>query len=494
MAGWSRGYVADSTYRIAFQMAQNPAHLALVCAMAGVDWPLRQRMRIADLGCGRGYAVNALAAANPDWTVLGLDHNPVHVDEAMQFAARAGLGNALFLEADLASLTEAELDRIGAFDVVMLHGVWSWVSDAVRAGVVRFLRHCLKPGGVAYLGYNALPGAGADLALQRLLRQLAGPPGRGPGQSEAAAAQAMARLREMAPALPLQPSPLLTRLLAEPPVLESAFVAHEFLTDYWRPVFQEDLCAALLPAKLEFVGSCNLFEAMPALYCDAQELAVLDALPEGPPREFLKDLCLPRGFRADVFIRGARQLDPATAQNAVLLAAAREWPAESPVLPTGRAQVAMQQEVWEALAAAMTEGPQSVGQLRRRIGPAAPHPTELLSVLLGTELALPVHRALGREAAATRFNRVAAANYPPHGEGDGHFALASPVLAGGLPPRGPELALAALLLDGADPGDPLAAAERLRPGLDPEARERLAGRIAALWVERIPVWQRFGVI
>lgn len=494
MAGWSRGYVADSTYRIAFQMAQNPAHLALVCAMGGVDWRLKPRLRVADLGCGRGYAVNALAAANPDWTVLGLDHNPMHVDEAMQFAARAGLGNALFLEADLANLTEAEMERIGPLDVVMLHGVWSWVSDAVRDGVVRLLQHCLSPGGIAYLGYNALPGAGADFALQRLLRHLAGSFGSAPGQAEAAATHAMARLRVMAPTLPLRSSAMLARLLADPAVLEPGFVAHEFLTEHWRPVFHEDLCAALHPAKLEFVGSCNLFEAMPALYCEAPQLAVLHTLPEGAPREFIKDLCLPRGFRADVFIRGARRVDPAAAINSIRLGAARELPAESPSLQTGRAQATMRQEVWDVLAAALAEGPQMIGQLRQRIGAAAPHPAEMLALLVGTELALPVHRPPGRQAAATRFNRVAAAIHAAGGEGEGHFALASPVLAGGVPATGPELALAAALLDGADPEDPLAMAEQLQPGLNPEALERVAARVATIWAERAPVWQRFGVI
>ncbi|UPY37721.1 class I SAM-dependent methyltransferase [Sediminicoccus sp. KRV36] len=492
MSDWSRGYVADSTYQIAFQTAQNPAHLALVCAVAGVDWQPRAQMRIADLGCGRGYAVNALAAANPDWTVLGLDHNPVHVDEAMQCAARAGLGNALFLEADLASLTEAELERIAPLDVVMLHGVWSWVSDAVRAGVVRFLRHCLKPGGIAYLGYNVTPGARADAGLQRLLRHLAGPVGLGPGQAEAAAAQAMARLREMAPHLPLRPTAMLARLLADPPRLAPGFVAHEFLTEHWRPVFQEDLCAALAPAKLQFVGSCNLFEAIPSVFCDAAELTALQTLPEGEPREFLKDLYLPRGFRADVFIRGARRVNPAQTLPALMLAACRQLPEESPVQRMGRAEVAMAQPAWQALRAALGEGAMPLGELRRCIGQAAPQPGEILAMLTGGDWAMPVLRAPARQAAATRFNLTAAAL---HGhEETSHLAFASPVAAGGLPASGWELRLAAALIGGADRDDPLGAARLLHPLANAAEQASLAQRIAASWAERIPIWEAFGVI
>ena len=482
MDGWSRGYASASTYGISFQVAQNPGHMAMVCALAGVEWQPHERLRVADLGCGRGFAVNTLAAANPGWTVLGLDHNPVHVAEGMDLAARAGLGNALFLEADLASLSEAEMDRVAPLDVVMLHGVWSWVSDAVRQGVVRFLRHCLKPGGIAYLGYNALPGAGADFGLQRLLRHLAGP-----GRDEAAAARAMARLREIGPALPLQPSVMLTRLLAEPAVLEPGFIAHEFLTDHWRPVFQEDLCAALRPAKLEFTGSCNLFEAMPALFAEAPELEVLGALPSA--QEFLKDLCLPRSFRADVFMRGPRRINPHTAMARITLAATRSLPAESPGLGTGRARVAMAQPAWEALVATLAEGALPLGELQRRIGPGAPHLREMLAILVGTECAAPVFRVPGRAAAATRFNLAAAAL---HGTGGGgHFALASPAAAGGLAASGLELALAAAFLQGEEAQ---AVAHRLQPGLDAPGEAAAAARVTELWASLVPVWQRFGVV
>nr|WP_314075938.1 class I SAM-dependent methyltransferase [uncultured Roseococcus sp.] len=492
MADWSHGYVAGSTYGIAWQSAQTPAHMAMVCAAAGVEWRPRSSMTVADIGCGRGYAVNTLAAANPDWTVIGLDHSPVHIAEGTQTAARAGLSNALFLETDLAALDEAALDRIPLLDVAMVHGVWSWVSDEVREGIVRILARRLKPGGVAYLGYNALPAAGADLGLQRLLRHLAGPVGTRPGEAEAAAALAVERLRGMAEHLPLRQTPMLKRLLADPPVLEAAFVAHEFLTSHWRPVFFEDLCAALGPAKLDFVGSTNLFEAVPSLVCDGAQLEVMAKLPEGAPREFLKDLSLPRTFRADVFIRGGHRADP-RALESLLLAAAAPLPEESPVLETGTGRAAMPQPAWEAIAAALATGPQPLGALCA-LPERALHPLEALALLTGTGMVLPVYRPPERAPAASRFNIAAAAIHAPNGEGTGHFALASPVAAGGLPATALDLALVAALLQGADPEDPLALAQRLQPDLSPEGQQRAAEIIADRWEERIPFWRSFGVL
>ena len=50
-----------------------------------------------------------------------------------------------------------------------MHGLWSWVPPAVRAGIVRLLGDKVEPGGVVHLSYNALPAWGPALGMQRLL-------------------------------------------------------------------------------------------------------------------------------------------------------------------------------------------------------------------------------------------------------------------------------------------------------------------------------------
>ena len=69
------------------------------------------------------------------------------------------------------------------------------------------------------------------MALQRLLRHLAGPFGSGAGEAAAAAQRAMGRLRDLAPGLPLPRSPMLARLLADPAVLRGRRFANLVLAD-----------------------------------------------------------------------------------------------------------------------------------------------------------------------------------------------------------------------------------------------------------------------
>lgn len=481
-------------YSIAYQPQQTPAHFTLVAAMAGHPWTLRERMVVADLGCGRGHVAQVLAAANPGWTVFGLDQDPAAIAEARLLAARAGLANANFLELDLAALDGAELDRLPECDVVMAHGVWGWVPDAARAGILRFLARRLKPGGLFYIGTSALPAAGEEAGLQRLLRHLA------EGEaSEAAAAHAMARLRalEAAGGLPLPRTPMLERLLADPPVLEPGFVAHEFLTPHWRPVFHDDLAAELAPARLEFLGSCNLADSLPSLAGTAAQRAALGPL---AGTEFARDLLLARPFRADVFVRGRRRLDPAPLLDALPLAAWQAPPATSPALRTAEGRATLPDAAWAPIAALLAEGPARLGALRAAVPEAhRPHPAELLALLVDTGLCLPVFRPPATAAAATRLNREAAAFHAPDGgqpdgAGRGHFALASPVAAGGVPAGALDLALVGALLGGGEAHAPEALLARLDPGLGGGARLAALARLRARLDEALPAWLRFGIL
>lgn len=495
MTVWSHGYVADSPYTFSYQPVQTPSHIALVCAMAGVVWQPTPRMAVLDIGCGRGLTVNVLAAANPGWTMLGLDYNPAHVAEAQELADAAGSDNARFLEADLAEMTDAEIDRLPELDMVTIHGVWTWVADPVRAGIVRLLARRLKPGGICYIGYNVLPGFGADAALQRLFMHLSALE-RG-GSSRTRVEAALGTVRELAATKPthLKQTPMLNWLLDPARPIDTSYLAHEFLTSHWRPAFHEDVCAALSAAKLEFVGSATLHENMPDLLMDEGQRATYQAMPPGPPREFIKDLCLPRAFRRDVFIRGLRRTDHVAALDRLVVAACRAVSEESPKLTVPMGEAELGPDMYGPIAAALREGPQSLGQLRRLPQGRAPNPAELLAVLQGSGLVLPVLRDDGPTARTQQFNRAMFEASLATGDRDGQFALASSAAAAGLPCTWLEVALA-VQPDGVGPdaAPPEALVRRLLPHVEEADVPDAAEMIARIQAERPEVWRRFGVL
>jgi len=493
MTDWSHGYVADSPYTISYQPSQSPTHLAMVCAMMGVAWQPRPEMAIADIGCGRGFTANTLAAANPGWTMIGLDYNPAHVAEADAFARSAGLDNAEFVEADLSSMTDAEIDQIPLLDLAMLHGVWTWVDDPVRAGIVRLLARRLKPGGIVYFGYNALPSFGADMALQRLFRHLAAMQPRGTSAERASLAIPSIRALHEAKTRHLARTPMLLRIAEDETPIEPAYLAHEFMTEHWRPVFHEDLCAALAPAKLEYIGSCTLFHNIPDLVMEPAQRAIFDTLPDGVAREFFKDICLVNPFRRDIFVRGRCATDPVKALDNIAVALCRTAPEASPKLATQVGAAELAASMWEPIIAALKEGAQRIGDLRRLPEGRQPNPAELLTVLDGTGTVLPVLRDPEPNARIARFNRAAAERFAENGLSAGRFALASSAAAGGLGCSSLELAIAAMPDIGAGLV-PEEVALRLLPGLEGEGLARATCTITDVLTDKIPIWRRFGIL
>jgi SAM-dependent methyltransferase len=490
MNSWSHGYPTESAYTVGWQPFFAPAQLEFTCALNGVEWPRPARGTLLELGCGRGFSANLIAAVEPGWQVLGLDYAPAHVAEAGDFATEAGIGNARFRESDLGNLSDAELAALPEADVIGIHGVWTWVDDAVRAGLLRVIRRCLKPGGLVYIGYNALPAFGADFAMQRLVRaaalQARGTPVERMGP-------ALALLRGLAGAKPaqLRASPLLDRLADPATSLDPSYLAHEFLTDHWRPAFFADVAAAMAEARCDYAGSATLWENMPDLVFDAQTRAVHESFASPADRELVKDICLTRGFRRDIFVRGLRRTDRHAALERLAVAAAQP--------PSVEIKVQVQQGIAELppamlgpIAARLDAGPATIGELRAAPSGTQPNAAELAMLLLGSGRALPF-RDIPAGHAAQGFNATAARRYG--GLGTAPLALAAPASGSGLPAGAGEIALVGeLLREGGLEAAPAVLAERLLPQLDDATRASAAPSIAATIADRGPIWRRFGIV
>ena len=61
-------------------------------------------------------------------------------------------------------------------------------------------------------------------------------------------------------------------------------------------------------AKLDWVASANPLENFPELMLTPEQRALMDRYKDPTMRELIKDTCLPRQLRHDVFVRGARRI------------------------------------------------------------------------------------------------------------------------------------------------------------------------------------------
>ncbi|KQZ44754.1 methyltransferase regulatory domain-containing protein [Duganella sp. Root1480D1] len=254
-----------------------PEHLNFACVLAGMEpVPLDRAFNYLALGCGLASGEPPLAGGNPN----GRFH-----------AARAGAEPA----ADLPPM-----------DIVVLYGSYGWLDRKERRQVVELLNRCLKPGGVAYVGYNALPGCSSILPLQRLVLEQARLHGADTAQQLAHAAAQVDQLRDAGAAyFADNDTPAMRSRLA-------GFVpaCHEFTQGGWEALYHADVARALADAKLEYVASADLWWSDPGRYLSPAQRTLLDAQAIPILRETVRDVMLDTAFRRDIYVRGARRMHP----------------------------------------------------------------------------------------------------------------------------------------------------------------------------------------
>jgi SAM-dependent methyltransferase len=509
---WSRGYPVSEAYPPSWHSFQSPAHLRAICALSGVAWEVDSEtpLSILEVGCGTGYTGLTLAAGNARCQVMGLDYNPAHIAEARSLAAEAGLGNARFLEIDLAEIDGAELDALPEFDLITVHGVWSWVADGVREGVLRIIKRRLKVGGLVFMGYNALPGAAGSLGLARLVRgsMLAA---EGASNGTAAASRQIQRLIAAEPAH--LPNSAWRRLVSgEVKGARPGYLLHEFMTEHWRPSFHADVAAAMDSVRCAYVGSATIDENFPQMSLTAAQRELWEEAPDGRSRELIFDLCVARAFRRDVYVRGLRRVPREEAVEGIWLASASRAEGEA-VLKSQAGEAKLPRALVDTARGALAKGPQTVAALRALPGCGSATPSELLALLMGSGCALPLWREPGSGpdwpqalAISRRFNAAAARRLAPFGAGPGQLGLCTPALGGALSSTALELAVVQRTLQSADgPAEPAGPIDEEAAGLvrrlvppgplpAPEVLAELERMAADMLVQRRPVWRALGIV
>lgn len=498
---WGGGYVTDIDYDHGYYREQSPPQLELVSLLCGVAWGVpRETAHYLELGCGQGLGVLVTAAANPGWRVTGIDFNPAHIAAARAMAREAGLDNAHFVEADLATFPEEPAGlALPEADLITAHGVWSWVAPRVRDGIVRLIRAKLVAGGVVHVSYNALPGWQGMLGMQRLLRESGL---RLAQRSDRQAQAGLAVVRDMigAEAPMLTADNRIATWFQQLGGLSPTYLAHEFMNAAWQPCWHAEVAGALAEARLEWVGSAVPTENFPELTMTGPQRAVYERFEDPLMRELVKDLCLARTLRHDLYVRGARRIggaarDAALRELTLALAVPLERLQLEVQVAVGKAELAA--EFYRPVGEMLARAPARVGALLHAPGAVSSreNPAELAGLLVGTRQAVVLARpGAQRTAALDRLNAALIRRYAVTENLNRSAVLASPTMGAGFNCSTPDLYVAGRALAGEEHGDAEAWAEDLGAGLDAENRDRVKEALLRARDETLPMLRRLGCI
>lgn len=302
--GWFDGYTADAMYTDLVNVDMCPAWLSMISVFNGeppldLDRPLVW----LDLGCGTGLGTCTVAAGNPSVEVWGVDYNPAHVERGRDLAYRAGLTNCQFVEASFEEFAQDQRLGPDEVDVVVVNGVYSWVSPGNQRHIVETIRRRLRPGGLAYVMYESATGWSSMTPLAEALRLYVDADGQRSDLAFHDAAAALLELRHHgARYFPMGQRE--SQQMDQWPTSDGLYAAHEYLGANFAPTLVDEVFSALAGAKCSFVGGIGALDH-DSYYSTPPELADLfDGASDPVTANLALDLALERQIRRDLFRRG----------------------------------------------------------------------------------------------------------------------------------------------------------------------------------------------
>ncbi|WP_193171945.1 class I SAM-dependent methyltransferase [Nisaea nitritireducens] len=391
---WTEGYVSGIDYTHGYYPELSPVRLQLSALTAGYDvfQSTPGSVNYLELGFGQGLSVNihAAATAGKFWAT---DFNPSHAANAQSMAAASG-GELTALDNSFAELA-ARAD-LPAFDIIALHGIWSWVSDENRANIADIAKRQLKPGGLFYISYNVTPGWSPAMPLRHLLTQHAERSGQGAIADRINNSLDFAQQVVDAGAAYFKANPAVVERLGKIKDQNRNYLAHEYFNADWHPMPFSQTATLLEAAKLSFATSADLLDQVDAINLSADAQKILGEIPDPMLRETVRDYFVNQQFRRDIFIKGARRLPPLERMRrlqakafALLLG-----PEDRPEKVTGSlGEAALQEAVYKPVFDALAsdgQSPKTIAQLHALCeGVDFNQITQALQVLAGSGAVAP---------------------------------------------------------------------------------------------------------
>lgn len=294
------GVAFDGPLALSYSNGQSPAMMQYIARLRGIETvSLEEPFTYLELGCRQGITSNLLAAAFPHATFIGIDNNSAQLERARAVAESGGLSNVQFIEHGMEYLTTLDLPDC---DFISLQGVFDRVAQSSRQSLADVIAKTLKPGGMAYVSYNAMPGWAPLQPLRRvILNHRSSDPARSL-ESTVTGLQYLRYLRENDAAFftanPAAQS-FLDQLLGSDP----GQVLQDYFSDEWEPLYFPEVGLAFGQAGMAYCGSTEVERNYTDLIVPEIFWSMLNAAENDFLRESHKSLILNESYRRDLYCK-----------------------------------------------------------------------------------------------------------------------------------------------------------------------------------------------
>lgn len=289
-------------------------HMVLATKICGSKTRLSPEPNYLELGFGQGLSLNIHAAANPG-TYWGNDFNPTQAANALDLAAASGADLRISDESfsGLADRTDLPM-----FDMIALHGIWSWVSEENRRTIVDIARRRLKVGGLLYVSYNCYPGWAAATPIRHLLSEHGSNIASGTILNRLQSSISFVQSLVDANALYFKSNPeVVQRWNQLSTSQDRRYIAHEYLNENWDIMYFTDVANRMAEAKLSYAASAHLLDLVDPIHLTPRGLEIVNGIDSDILKQTTRDVLVNQQFRRDVFIKGEGKLHPVEQQAAL---------------------------------------------------------------------------------------------------------------------------------------------------------------------------------
>ena len=301
---WHEGYTSEVAYTYGYYPELSPTRIRLALLACGIDHSISDNPEYLELGFGQGLSLNINAATNSG-TYWGTDFNPGQVANAREFANAMGKPLTL-LEDSFEQLSQRS--DLPQFDIIALHGIWSWISHGSRQAIVDLALKRLKPGGALYVSYNVTPGWSPGIPLRILMAEYAKREANGVLVDRINGSIEFVDKVIDAGAAYFQNNPQLKARLDQIKTQDRSYLAHEYYNADWHPMPFSQVADQLSEAKLTFAASAAMLENLPAISVPVAAHEVLQQIKDPVMRETTRDYFVNQQFRRDIFVKGPRPM------------------------------------------------------------------------------------------------------------------------------------------------------------------------------------------
>lgn len=297
------GYVLDTTYPRFFYKEMQPLWLKTVVNLLGFQSPqIANSFSYLELACATGTNLLVCAIHYPHAHFVGVDFNQDHIQQAQQTAKLLGLKNVEFIHADFATFLTQNTQK---FDFIVNHGTFSWVSPQQQAYILEIVARSLNDLGLFYLHYMCYPGSTDLLAMQKLLN-LVNQHTQGSSLDNIALGKKLILDLNAAGAFIDHPK---TQQMLNALTQSHAYLAHEFLTDDWQPLYSVDVHKRVFETtQMSYLGSAQPCHNLDSISIPSNMQHIIQNTPQVALKEYLKDIARDAKQRVDIFQKTPKSL------------------------------------------------------------------------------------------------------------------------------------------------------------------------------------------